>query len=154
MFDKIMVAVDGSEHSKTALKFAIQLAEKFSGKITVFNVYSTVVSLPPSVDVLSGPSVTPQTSADIAAQIGENQKKAGMGILEEAEGTVRQRGIEVEKILREGDAVKDIVAFAVEGKFDLIVLGHGGASRLSELLLGSVSEGVIHRATCPVLVVK
>lgn len=60
----------------------------------------------------------------------------------------------MEKDLREGDAVKEIVTAAEEGKFDIIVVGHRGLSKLKEFLLGSVSEGLSHKASCPVLIVK
>jgi len=56
--------------------------------------------------------------------------------------------------LREGDAVREIVAEAHEEKYDLIVVGHRGLSKLGELFLGAVSEGVSHKAPCPVLIVK
>jgi nucleotide-binding universal stress UspA family protein len=81
-------------------------------------------------------------------------KKLGAKILDDAEKVVKERGISVDKVLREGDIVKEIVAEAQKGGYDLIVLGHRGMSRLGELLLGAVSEGVSHKAPCPVLIVK
>jgi len=154
MFNNILVAVDGSEHSKKALNYAVELAKKFDGKITLIHAYSTVVSFVPSVDALSAPALTPPASAVVAAKISEESKQIGKRILDETEQIVKEKGISVEKILREGDAVKEIVAVAQEGKFDLVIVGHRGLSKLKELLLGSVSEGVSHKAPCPVLIVK
>ncbi|MEM3789229.1 MAG: universal stress protein, partial [Candidatus Bathyarchaeia archaeon] len=57
-------------------------------------------------------------------------------------------------VLREGHVVQEIVRAAEEGKFDLIVMGARGISRIKELILGSVSDGVIRHAPCPVLVTK
>jgi len=153
MFNSILVAVDGSEHSKKALTYALQLAEKLDGKITLIHVYSFVVPLGPSIDTISGPAVTP-ASAVLTAKIAEDAKQMGKRILDDAEQIVKERGISVEKVLREGDAVKEIVAVAQEGKFDLVVVGHRGLGKLKELLLGSVSEGVSRKAPCPVLIVK
>jgi len=153
MFSNILVAVDGSEHSKKALNYALQLAEKLDGKITLIHVYSVVVPLGPSIDTISGPAVTP-ASAVLTAKIAEDAKQMGKRILDDAEQIVKERGISVEKVLREGDAVKEIVAVAQEGKFDLVVVGHRGLGKLKELLLGSVSEGVSRKAPCPVLIVK
>jgi len=154
MFNNVLVAVDGSEHSKKALNHALELAEKFDGKITLIHVYSSVVPLAPSVDTLSTPVLTPPASTAIAAELAERAKQRGEQILNEAERIVKERGIPVAKTLKEGDAVREIAAAAQEGKFDLVVVGHRGLSKLKELVLGAVSEGVSHKAPCPVLIVK
>jgi len=155
MFNNILVAVDGSEHSKKALNYALELAGKFDGKITLIHVYSTVVPLVPSVlETPSTPTLPLPTSSAIAAKITEDAKQKGKQILNEAERVAKERLISVKTVLREGDAVREIVAVAQEGKFDLIVIGHRGLSKLKELFLGAVSEGVSHKAPCPVLIVK
>jgi len=155
MFNSILVPVDGSEHSKRALNCALELAEKFGGKITLIHVYSSVVPMASPMDAISAPPTMPaQASPTIAAKLTEEVKRKGVQILDEAGQGVKERGILVEKLLREGDAVREIVAAAQEGKFDLIVIGHRGLSKLRELLLGAVSEGVSHKAPCPVLIVK
>jgi nucleotide-binding universal stress UspA family protein len=153
MMEKILVAVDGSEHSKKALTYAIELTKKFDGKITVINVYSTVVPQTQPIDGLSTPAMS-GTSAALAAKIAEDAKLRGEQILVEAERSAKELGVQVEKVLREGDAVNEIVAAAKAGNFNLIVVGHRGMSKLREFLLGGVSEGVGHKAPCPVLIVK
>jgi len=55
---------------------------------------------------------------------------------------------------RVGRTVQGILKTAREGGFDLIVMGARGVSKIRELLLGSVSDGVIRNAPCPVLVTK
>jgi len=154
MFDKILVAVDGSDYSKRAMGYAVELAEKFGSAITLIHVYSTVIPMIPVADALTSPAVTAPASAAVAAKIAEDAKKFGDRILEDAEKVVKERGIPVEKVLKEGDTVKEIVAEAQKGGFNLIVIGHRGMSKLSELFLGSVSEGVGHKAPCPVMIVK
>lgn len=155
MFKKILVAVDGSEHSKRALSYGLELAEKLGGKITLIHVYLTVMPMTSSMDTLSTPpTIPPHASPVIAAKLADEVKEKGERILEEAERAVKERGVSVEKVLREGNAVREIVAVAQEGKFDLVIVGHRGLSKLKELFMGAVSEGVSHRATCPVLIVK
>jgi len=154
MFNNILVAVDGSEHSEKALNYALELAEKFGGKITLIHVYSNVVPLTPSMDTVSAPTLTSPASTAIAAKLTEEAKQRGAQILDEVQRVMKQRGISVEKVLRDGDAVREIVAVTQEGKFDLVIVGHRGLSKLKELFLGSVSEGVSHKAPCPVLIVK
>lgn len=154
MFQKILVAVDGSEYSKRAVNYAVELAKKFQGSITLIHVYSVAVPVVTSMDTMSGPSITPPVSSEMAAKITEQAENRGKRILDEAEELVKSRGVSVEKVLVEGDAVREITALAQEKKADLIVAGHRGLSRLKEMLLGSVSEGLSHKATCPVLIVK
>lgn len=151
--EKILVAVDGSEHSKKALTYAIELTKKFDGKITIVNVYSTVVPQTQPIDGLSTPAMS-GTSAALAAKIAEDAKLRGEQVLVEAERSAMELGVQVEKVLREGDAVNEIAAEAKAGSFNLVVVGHRGMSKLRELLLGGVSEGVSHKAPCPVLIVK
>lgn len=155
MFSNILIAVDGSEHSNKALDYGMVLAEKFGGRITLIHVYSSVVPMTASMDTLATPpTMSPHSSPAIAAQIAEETKERGQHILSEAERTVKQRGIAVERVLREGDAVREIVTMVQDRKFDLVVVGHRGWGRLREILLGGVSEGVSHKSPCPVLIVK
>ncbi len=147
------MAVDGSEHSKKALAYAVELTKKFDGKITVINVYSIVVPQTQPIDGLSTPAMS-GTSAALAARMAEDAKLRAEQILVEAEQFAKKSGVMVEKVFREGDAVNEIVAEAKAGNFDLAIVGHRGMSKLRELLLGGVSEGVSHKAPCPVLIVK
>ena len=56
--------------------------------------------------------------------------------------------------LKEGDSPSLIVETAVNGNFDLIIIGHKGDSKFNELFLGSTSERVAHQSKCAVLIVK
>ncbi len=154
MFERILVAVDGSEHSKKAIGYAVELAEKLGASLTLIHVYSAILPIIPATDALISPTVTAPASAAVAAKIAEDARKLGEKILEDSEKIVKERGIRVEKVLKEGDAVKEIVAEAQKGGFSLVVIGHRGLSKLSGLLLGSVSEGVGHKAPCSVMIVK
>jgi nucleotide-binding universal stress UspA family protein len=62
--------------------------------------------------------------------------------------------IETKQVIAEGDPVSQILRVAAEEHADFIVLGTHGRTGLSRLLMGSVAENVIRRATCPVLAVK
>ncbi len=154
MFNRILVGVDGSSQSNKALQQALEVARKFDGKITLIHVYSTAVPIVPVAEGVGTPTVISPVSMETAARIADEVKQRGKQILDEAEKSAKDHGVSVDKVLKEGDAVSEIVAFAEQEKFDLIVLGHRGWSKLRELLLGGVSEGVSHKATCPVLIVK
>jgi nucleotide-binding universal stress UspA family protein len=154
MYNKILVAVDGSEHSEKALLHAVELAEKLGSRIWLIHTYSIVIPLVPATDTLPSPTPIPAASPALAAKMTDDARALGNKILDEAEKVVKEHGIPVEKILKEGDVVKAIASEAEKGRFDLIVVGHRGMSKLGELFLGTVSEGVSHKAPCPVLIVK
>ncbi len=155
MFEKILVPIDGSEHSLRALDIAVQIAKKFGGKITLIHVYSVTVRpiIMPEPTTLTTPGVPVMTSAEVS-KIAEAARKAGNRILADGEQKVRAENVEVDTRLEEGHAVQEIIRVSKEGNFDLIVMGARGISKIREILLGSVSDGIIHHAVCPVLVVK
>ena len=88
------------------------------------------------------------------SRVAEAVREAGARILAQGKEKAKAEGVEVETLLREGHVVHEIVKTAEEGKFDLIVMGARGISKIKELILGSVSDGVIRNAPCPVLVTK
>ena len=155
MFKKILVPLDGSEHSLRALDVAIQIAKKFGAKITLIHVYSVTVrpALMPEPIPLSTFGIPVLTPAEVSSLI-EATRKAGKKILVEGAEKVKAEGVEVEIKLEEGHAVQEIIRVSKEGNYDLIVMGARGISKLREILLGSVSDAVAHHATCPVLIVK
>jgi len=155
LFEKILVPLDGSEHSTKALEKAIQIAKKFSGKITLLNVYSASVQpiFLPEPTTLGSPGVPLLTAADVS-KVVEAAKRAGQRILDDGEEKAKAAEVPIEKILVEGHPVEEIVREVKEHNFDLIVIGARGVSHIRETLLGSVSDGVIHHVGCPVLVIK
>ena len=153
LFSKILVPLDGSEHSLKALEEAAQIAKKFSGKLTLIHVYSVqpiVMPEPSTTGSLSIPIVT----GDEVSMMIEAARKFGNKILEDGEKRINTSGVQVEKMLVEGHAGEEIVNAANQGNFDLIAIGARGVSHWREMLLGSVTDGVIHHVSCPVLVIK
>lgn len=155
MFKKILVAMDGSEHSLKALGTSIQIAKEFSGELTLIHVYSAAVTpiMMPEPSTLS-PTRVPIITAEEVTRVADAAREAGRQVLAEGTQKVKAENVKVETMLEEGHAVQEIVRVAKEGEFDLIVIGAKGISRIRELLLGSVTDGVVHHAACPVLVVK
>ena len=155
MFGNILVPLDGSEHSLGALEIAIQIAKKFDGKITLIHIYSVTIRpvIMPEPTTLTPPMIPAMTPAEVSKAV-EATRKAGASILTDGEQKVKAEEVQVETLLKEGHTVQEIIRTAKEGKFDLIVIGGRGISKIRELLLGSVTDGVIHHAPCPVLVIK
>lgn len=155
MFEKILVPLDGSEHSLKALNISVQLAKEFKSKITLIHVYSVVsrVIVAPEPTTLTPPMAPVVTPLEVS-KVAEAARKTGNNILADGEEKVKAEKIQVDSLLKEGNVVQEIVNVAREGDFGLIVMGARGISKIKELLLGSVSDGVIRKAPCPVLVVK
>ena len=155
LFEKILVPLDGSEHSLKALTVAIEIAKKFGGKISLVHIYSVAVSpiIAPEPSTLTPPMLPMMTPEEISKAV-EATRKASMNILTDGKQKAEAEGVQVETVLKEGHIVQEIIKTAKEGKFDLIVIGARGISKIRELLLGSVTDGVIHHASCPVLVIK
>jgi len=127
---KILVAVDGSEDAKKALKHTVQLASKFNAGVTLLNVQqSTLFKLKPSV----------------AKDVGER-------ILSEASAEVK--GVKLDKKLEFGNPAETIINVAEKGKYDLIIVGKRGLSTVKRFFLGSVSDDLSHHAKCSVLIVQ
>jgi nucleotide-binding universal stress UspA family protein len=138
LYQKILVPVDGSEHSKRALKEAIKVAKMTGGAITLLNVT-------PSGSSMASSHKQPNS------EIMQNKDKS---VLVEGQKIAETEGILVETLLLEGQIVHEIVKTAKEGHYDLIVVGARGLSKLEEIMLGSVSHGVTETATCPVIVTR
>ena len=139
LFEKILVPLDGSECSMRALENVIQIAKKFNGKITLIHVYSV--------------SACKHASIYFDKCI-QSIRKVGADILADGEKRVKAEGVQVKTLLKEGHIVEEILKAAREGNFNLIVMGARGMSRIKEILMGSVSDGVTRHAPCPVLLVK
>lgn len=136
----IVVPVDGSEESRRALALACKLARALDQSLAIL----TVVPPPP---------VYPMDTIPLAVeppQVVEAYRKALGAATDEA----KQHGVSrVESTLMEGPVVDTIVQFLKERNPTMVVMGARGLSRGARLFLGSVSDGVVHHASCPVLVV-
>ncbi len=142
LFGKILVPLDGSEHSINALDKAVHIAEKFGGKITLFHAYqANIVPLPKEYAL---PESTPRM-IEVSGEVGAK-------ILADAKDKIE--GVKVDTILAMREPVEAIIEASENGNFDLIVMGARGLSPIKEMLLGSVSHGVTTHAGCPVLIVK
>ena len=139
VFKKILVPLDGSDHSFRALEKAIHIAKKFNSKITLINVYSISIF-----------RLTPKQVFESLKEL----KKSGEAVLEEGIKKAYSQDLIVVTIIKEGHTVEKIVETAKEGNFDLIIMGARGLSTFKQILLGSVSHGVTAHASCPVLLVK
>ncbi len=101
VFRKILVPLDGSEHSQKALDCAIQIGKKFNSKITLLHVYSIAVPpvLMPEPSTLTQTGVPLPASAEVAKMV-EAFRLAGNKILSDAEVQARSAELPVETLVR------------------------------------------------------
>jgi len=139
----ILVPVDFSEVTGEVLNTASEIAEAIGAKIYL------LYCVEPSITVIpccpGEPLFIPNDLVDL---------KVLRESLSSYEDKVRQRGINIEVLLEEGAPELTISDIADRIQADYIVMGSHGHGALYHLLLGSVSEQILQRAKCPVLVVK
>ena len=143
--EQILVATDFSSCAQAALRQAVYLAKKLKGRITLLHVFDSPFPYPAHPSLRAYPQVL-QWIQDFK----QDEKKKLEAIVEK----VRQEGIDVTPVFKEGSPSSDVVLAAQELKADLIVLGTQGRSGLPHFLMGSVAEAVSRSAPCPVLVVR
>jgi nucleotide-binding universal stress UspA family protein len=137
MLEKILLAVDMSNHSRKAVPAAAELARAGSGVVHVVHVRELYYPVPPTV---VGDS--PEEAQQLVDGVVEELKQAGVA----ADGAVRPS--------TGGSPAGAILEVAREVGAGMVVLGSRGLSELGGLLLGSVANKVIHLSACPVLVVR
>lgn len=149
-FQRILVAVDGSEGSRKASEVAVDLAEKFNAQLHVVNVfrsYPEYMTMFPSAPAPSGEAVQAYISYARRAALEVVGRTASMA----EKKSVKTRPKTIETI---DSAVQAITDYAVAEKIDMIVMGTRGLGGFKRMLLGSVSSGVVTHAPCSVLVVR
>lgn len=147
-FKKIVLAVDGSDKSKKAAKKAFFLAKKANINLTAIHVYTVPTNLYPAPPIKS----TPHTSSEYVGNISKEMEKKGEAILNDIEDMGSDVGVKIKKHLAEGISDDEIIKYA--NKNDLIVMGSKGHSTLGRILVGSVSEKVLHHSDATVMLVR
>lgn len=135
MFERILVAVDGSHYSRQAIPIATELAKRFKSDVFALHVFERELSR-------AAPLETPDEATSVITEAVKAFRDAGVN----ATGEVRHAVT--------GHAAKQIVEAASEKGSDLIVMGSRGLSDIGGLLLGSVTHKVMQLAHIPVLVVR
>lgn len=146
MFQEIVLCSDGSEPALQAAKVTAEIARRFQAHITLLSVFNSDALLSP---IATAPEVAPPM--DLVLALAEEMHTD----VEQKTGQVlKEAGIPYQSRREIGHPVDTIINIAPSLKADLIVLGSRGLSEWKGLLLGSVSDGVLHHAPCPVLIVR
>ena len=140
MFEKILVATDGSEHGYRASRVALELGKISGGKVTAIYVADTVKTshLPDDMLLFS---------------IRELLLKEGKEALKQVEDLAKEMGVSFESVVVEGNPGSEIIRYAETSGMDIIILGAVGRTGLDKFLLGSVAEKVVRNSKIPVLTI-
>lgn len=144
MYQKILVPVDGSTTSNTALQEAIKLAQLHHARLELVHVFEDILYW---VD----------DSYINYAELQETIRASSQRIIDEALALVQQAGLTAETKLFEAKNERTaniIIAEAERWQAELIVIGTHGRSGFSRLVLGSVAEGITRAAPIPVLLIR
>ena len=133
----ILLTTDGSRYSEAAAEKAIDFAKSYGGELKVISVID----------------VPPEYYAEAPKAVEDLIKKA-KGFVGNLKEKAEASNISTETFVGEGDAYKVITDLAKKEKADVIFMGSHGRTGIKRLLMGSVTEGVIGHAPCPVLIVR
>lgn len=142
MYDRILVATDGSEHALAAAREALELAETHDAIVYALYVVETSTSWL---------AVSKNEVTDALRDVGID---AGKTALADVESLAADRDVDLVTELGEGSADEEILAYAAEIDADLVVMGTHGREGVRRRLVGSVAERVVRDAPMPVLTVN
>ncbi len=144
MFSHILVPLDGSPTSESAVAKAIAMAKAFNSRVTLLSVIDIYTFAGLGIDVASGQS-------DYLSAATTEAKLAVHSALQLCEA----EGVSATPSITEGQAVyKSILATAESSGVDLIVMGSHGRKGLEKLVLGSVASQVLSHTHLPVMIIR
>jgi nucleotide-binding universal stress UspA family protein len=154
-FSKILVAIDGSDHSMKAAEYAIDIARDNKAQLIAL----TVLDISKITYAASAFIASPMYGLD---KLERNRKEAqewldkvGKLASQKSNDDNNNNDVQFKSQIEESMSVAGtIVDYAENQNIDLIVVGSKGRSGFTKLLLGSVASTVVTYATCPVMVTK
>ena len=142
-FKNILVPYDGSTHANRAFNKAIEIAKQHNSNLKV------VACL--DIANLGGWYIDKRINKDIMKKAKSLTEK----LFSRLDDTAKKNSISIDsKIIESSNAVKSLISFEKSKNIDLIVMGSSGRGKYDKVLLGSVSNGVMQKAKCPVMIIK
>jgi nucleotide-binding universal stress UspA family protein len=140
MYRRILVAYDGSDGSRAALRQGLALAEALKAEIACILVEEHLPHYAASISEVK--AAKEEIDAHFRTLSKQARDVAGLA------------GIEMETIVRQGHEVETIVNTAKDGGYDLLVVGYHGHSKIFGRIMGSTAQSIVRLAPCPVLLAK
>jgi nucleotide-binding universal stress UspA family protein len=156
--NSVLVPIDFSAATPRVLELAGQVAKSFGAEIHLVHVKELSAAVPPSAfgyGAAGMPDLMPMSSLPIAEALPQPvaPNEQDRARLTEWQKQISQIGLQVTLHEPVGDVIEEILGTADAIKADLIIMGRHGHGAMYNLLVGSVTEGVLKRGNCPVLLV-
>jgi len=153
MYDRILLALDGSPLAEQALPHAIAHAERFEAELVLLRVLEPL-RLSSAVSPAAMERAEQEARRLVTIEAGQERPRfLVQEYLESIAARVEEHGVPVRAVTVEGRSHQEIIRFAESNQIDLIVISSRGASGLSRWLMGSVADRVVRGARMPVLLV-
>ena len=148
MISKILVPTDGARAAQKAAMYAVDLATQLKASVIALSIIDKRSFMGQTVPA-------GKTSRHVIEPIEDYLREAAEGYAGEIKKLCDKNGVRSKTVITKGHPVEEIVKEAKKSKADLIVVGSHGRGALAAAVLGSVTYGVIHKATkIPVLIVR
>lgn len=141
MFTKILVPADGPDNSYRALEAALVFSEQSGSSVSVVNVMEQL----PIIHI---------ESEKLLSELLEAYKKENQEILSKCSDIPHQKGITIKTVLLQGNPAPVILDYIKNENFDLVIMGSRGMGKFKELILGSVSNKIMHHSPCAVMIIR
>jgi nucleotide-binding universal stress UspA family protein len=145
----ILVPVDGSKYSETALAYAVELARAFGSTLHVLRVVDT-----PSAYAMLSRHMETAATGNILEEILGSMRQEASEYLEKLAEVLKQDGIEVKTVMFEGYPGEQLIDYERQGYFQLVVMATAGRSGVSRVVFGSVAERVLKLGRSPVMMIR
>ena len=152
MFKRILFATDFSPHAEIAKRFAMRLAQADGKQLWAMTVLEAWKE--PITEVDEPPLVSSDMWEDELKREERSLEREEARLLSQNVAEMEAEGIQVHKVLREGDPAEEIISTAKEIGADLIILGSHSRRTLWDIEMGNTAEKVAKQAPCPVLIIS
>lgn len=154
---KILVPVDGSNASISAVKKSIEIGKIYNSSIKLISVVKSTENRSKERNenlwsAVDGSIIT--NSVELEKKLENKYVENAQMLLDQIVTKLDFSGTKVEKQVLVGEPFEKIIEIAKTGNYDLIVMGNRGFSKIKRFFVGSVTQKVISEAPCPVLVIR
>ncbi len=144
MYQKILVPLDGSKRAEAILPHVEEMALRYEARVVLLQVEEEIFKL----------GYTEYVDVSSYEQVRLEQRKKTEVYLAGVQGELREKGLDVKKLIVSGPVVPAILEAAAREDADLIAMASHGRGGLARAFYGSVAVGVLHRVDRPLLIVR